>query len=322
MPSGTAAPRGRYAPSPTGEIHLGNAATALFAWLSVRAAGGALVLRVEDLDRPRVRPGATERILADLAWLGLDWDEGPDRGGPRGPYEQSRRGAAYEAAFERLRGAGRVYPCFCSRRDVAVSASAPQEPGDELRYPGTCRDLAPEEAERRLEAGRPFAFRFRVGEDDDPAFDDRVLGRTRLGTPGDFVVRRADGTPAYQLAVVVDDAAMGITEVVRGGDLLASTPRQILLYRTLGLAPPAFGHVPLVLGPDGARLSKRHAGSSIAEMRNAGLSPERVVGWIARVTGIRGDDRPIAARDLVDGFSLGRLSASSPAVRLAALRPR
>ncbi len=317
MPSSAPAPRGRYAPSPTGEIHLGNAATALFAWLSVRAAGGALVLRMEDLDRPRVRSGAAERILADLAWLGLDWDEGPDRGGPHAPYEQSRRRAEYEAAFERLRAAGRVYPCFCSRRDVAASASAPQDPADEVRYPGTCRHLDPEEAERRLAAGRPGAFRFRVDEGDDPPFDDLVLGRLRLGTPGDFVVRRADGTPAYQLAVVVDDAAMGITEAVRGSDLLSSTPRQILLYRALGLSPPVFGHVPLLLGPDGVRLSKRHAGTSLAEMRDAGLAPERVVGWIARLAGLRPDDRPIAARDLVAGFSLRTLSASPSAVRIA-----
>ncbi len=311
-----AAPRGRYAPSPTGDLHLGNASTALLAWLSARSRAGAFVIRMEDLDRPRVRRGTAERILEDLAWLGLDWDEGPDVGGPHAPYEQTRRTALYEAAFERLRAAARVYPCFCSRRDVATAASAPQEPGDEVLYPGTCRALDPAEAARRIAAGRPHAWRFRVEAEEASSFEDRVRGACRSAAPGDFVVRRADGTAAYQLAVVVDDAAMGITEVVRGDDLLASTSRQIRLFRALGLTLPAFGHVPLFLGPDGVRLSKRHAGASIRELREAGLTAERVVGRLACLLGLRETSLPVRASDLVEGFSLERVGPAPEGIRL------
>ena len=299
-------PRGRYAPSPTGDLHLGNASTALLAWLSVRSRGGTLVIRMEDLDQPRVRPGAAEQILDDLAWLGLDWDEGPDRGGLHAPYEQGRRRESYEAAFKKLVEAGRVYPCFCSRRDIAEAASAPQAPGDEARYPGTCRRLDPKEVRRRIREGRQHAWRFRVDDGDDRAFVDLVRGvRSSDGqSRGDFVVRRADGVPAYQLAVVVDDAAMGITEVVRGDDLLNSTTRQLLLYEALRLEPPAFGHVPLLLGPDGVRLSKRHQGTSIRELREAGSTPEQVIGRLVHLLGITRDAAPRAATVLLDGFAL------------------
>jgi glutamyl-tRNA synthetase len=310
------APRGRYAPSPTGDLHLGNASTALLAWLSARSRAGTFVMRMEDLDRPRTRPGAAVRILDDLSWLGLDWDEGPDVGGPHTPYEQSRRTALYDAAFGRLRSSARVYPCFCSRRDVATAASAPQEPGDEVRYPGTCRALDPEEAARRIASGRQHAWRFRAHEDEAPFFDDVVTGRCGGTQPGDFVVRRADGTASYQLAVVVDDAAMGITEVVRGRDLLASTVRQILLCRSLGFDEPAFGHVPLLLGPDGVRLSKRHAGTSLRELRDAGLSPERVVGGLALLLGLRSGMEPVRASDLVVGFALRRLAPAPDGIRV------
>jgi glutamyl-tRNA synthetase len=275
--------------------------------LAVRAAGGAFVLRIEDLDAPRTREGAVERCLADLTWLGLDWDEGPDRGGPFGPYVQSERRAGYEAAFAQLRAAGHVYPCFCSRRDAAAAASAPQEPGDEAFYSGRCRGLSREEATARIAAGRRHAWRFRV-EGDGPAFRDRVRGEVASRTLGDFVVRRSDGIPAYQLAVVVDDAAMEIREVVRGNDLLASTPRQLLLYGALGLAPPDFGHVPLWLGPDGARLSKRHVGTSLHELRQAGLPPEALVGRMAHRLGLRETAEPCRPRELVSGFSLACLA--------------
>lgn len=302
-------PRGRYAPSPTGALHMGNAATALAAWLSVRARGGAFVLRVEDLDRPRAVSGAAEAIRGDLRWLGLDWDEGDDVGGPHAPYAQSRRGRRYDAAFERLRALGRVYPCFCSRRDVAAAASAPQAPGDEPVYPGTCRRLSDSEIDRRLAAGDPPSWRFRGGDAPPDAYEDLVRGR--LDPPatssGDFVVRRADGTAAYQLAVVVDDAAMEITEVVRGADLIPSTFRQLLLYAALGLPAPRFGHVPLFVGADGVRLSKRHRGTSIAELRAAGRTAPAIVGAIARRLGLLGRERPVTPRELVDGFDLAAL---------------
>jgi glutamyl-tRNA synthetase len=291
-------------------MHLGNASTALLVWLSVRSRGGSLVMRMEDLDRPRVVSGAAERILADTAWLGLDWDEGPDRGGPHVPYEQGKRGDRYRQAFDALQDAGRVYPCFCSRKDIAAAASAPQAPGDEILYPGTCRDLDPGEADRRVRAGERHSWRFRVEPDRIPAFHDLVLGRcdgTGRRRPGDFVVQRFDGTAAYQLAVVVDDTEMGIDEVVRGDDLVSSGFRQVLLYDALGLRTPVFGHVPLLLGPDGVRLSKRHEGTSLHELREAGWSASEVVGTLASLLGLTDLREPVEPRDLLPGFSLDRV---------------
>jgi len=306
------APRGRFAPSPTGEIHLGNASTALVSWLSVRARGGRFVLRVEDLDPRRSRPELVPRILADLAWLGLDWDEGPDRGGSHGPYEQSSRAGAHRAALDRLIEAGGVYPCFCSRRDVAAAASAPHGPGDEPRYPGTCRELDLDAARRRVAAGARHAFRFRQPHGECARFTDLVRGALTGEPGGDFVVFRSDGVPAYQLAVVVDDAAMDITEVVRGGDLVDSTPRQLQLFRALGLRAPEYGHVPLLLGPDGARLSKRHCGTTLDELRRAGWSAEAVVGRLAFALELRPDPRPVPAAALVEGFAVERLRGVAP----------
>jgi glutamyl-tRNA synthetase len=295
--------RGRYAPSPTGMTHLGNASTALLAWLSVRAQRGVYVMRMEDLDRPRVVSGSAEGILHDLRWLGLDWDEGPDIGGPYAPYSQSERRERYEAAFERLRADGRVYPCFCSRRDIQSAVSAPQVPGDEARYPGTCRDRSPSEIARRFASAGAPAWRFRVDSADILPFTDRVHGpyEAAPGSIGDFVVRRADGVPAYQLAVVVDDIAMNVSEVVRGEDLLASTARQLLLYRAFGAPPPTFAHVPLLLGDDGVRLSKRHHGVTLRELRSAGEPAEAIVGRLAHRHGLRDTAAPIAARELLGG---------------------
>jgi glutamyl-tRNA synthetase len=299
-------PRGRYAPSPTGTTHLGNASTALLAWLSIRAQHGVFVLRMEDLDRSRVVAGSAEAILRDLRWLGLDWDEGGDTAGPFAPYAQSERGPWYDAAFARLRSAGLVYPCFCSRKDIQSAASAPQAPGDEVLYPGTCRDLSPGDVESRIAAGAAPAWRFRVDPARIPTFVDAVHGRYEAepGSIGDFVVRRADGVPAYQLAVVVDDIGMNISEVVRGDDLLASTVRQLLLYRAFAATPPSFAHVPLLLGDDGVRLSKRHRGVTLRELREAGESPHAIVGRLAHRHRLRRSDAPIAACDLIEGFTL------------------
>lgn len=296
--------RGRYAPSPTGTIHLGNASTALLAWLSVRSRGGAYVMRLEDLDAPRVVAGSAEAILSDLVWLGLDWDEGPDVDGPFAPYVQSRRRDVYDRAFEQLVERGSVYPCFCSRRDIQAAASAPQAPGDEVLYPGTCRSLAADEVAARRVAGRPHAWRFVVNPAEVSGFDDAVCGRFEPDREqlGDFVIRRADGVAAYQLAVVVDDLAMRIDEVVRGGDLLASTVRQNLIYRALDAPPPAYGHVPLLLGPDGVRLSKRHQGVTLAELRGAGLAAETVVGRLAALLGLRPTAAAVTPRELATDF--------------------
>jgi glutamyl-tRNA synthetase len=308
--------RGRYAPSPTGAMHLGNARTALLAWLDARARGGAFVMRVEDLDRGRVVAGAEARVLDDLRWLGLDWDEGPDVGGAFAPYRQSERVALYDAAIARLLAAGRAFPCACSRADVARAASAPHAEDDEgPRYAGTCRGLPADEiAARAAGQGRAPAIRF-DGHAEAIAFVDEVHGPVAAEPAGvdDFVLRRADGTAAYQLAVVVDDAAMGITRVVRGDDLLRSTPRQLALYRALGLAAPAFAHVPLVLAPGGARLAKRTRPVSLAELRGRGVAPESVVGALAASAGLCAPGARLSPRDLYASFELARVD-TSPAV--------
>ncbi|MDB4951474.1 MAG: Glutamate--tRNA ligase [Gemmatimonadetes bacterium] len=325
--------RGRFAPSPTGALHLGNARTALLAWLHARASGGRFVMRVEDLDPGRVRPGLMEAQLADLRWLGLDWDEGPDVGGPHAPYVQTRRTALYDTALNRLADAGRLFACACSRRDLAAAASAPHGGGDEgPRYPGTCRArdprpwLAPSDDQPNGGEGgsadtRPMALRFRM-EPGEVCFDDLLQGRVCLdpsADAGDFVVRRRDWVAAYQLAVVVDDAAMGITHAVRGADLLPSTARQILLYRALGLAAPAFLHVPLLLGADGERLAKRHGAVSLADARAAGVAPERVVAWLASTCGLAAPGEELTAAELVPRWSVKRLPRTPSTVDDASL---
>ncbi len=278
--------RGRLAPSPTGYLHLGHARTFWIAAERARAAGGSLVLRNEDLDRARCRPEFVAAMMEDLRWLGLAWQEGPDVGGPHGPYAQSARLDHYRAAFERLRAAGHLYPCTCSRRDIAEAAGAPHEVGpgggDEPLYQGRCRpeNLDPAEVARRAAWPRAgCCWRFRAPTGRCLHFQDTSLG-PQTATPGDtfgdFVVWRREDLPSYQLAVVVDDAAMRITEVVRGADLLVSTFRQLLLYEALGFAPPAFHHCPLVLDADGHRLAKRHDSLSLRALRAAGRGPEAV----------------------------------------------
>lgn len=308
--------RGRFAPSPTGAMHLGNARTALLAWLDARAAGGTFLLRIEDLDRPRVQPGAEAALLSDLAWLGIDWDEGPDRGGPFAPYRQSERAARYDAAIDRLLAEGSAFLCACSRLDVARAASAPHDFGAGAgedhgpRYPGTCRGRPPAEVRARAASqGRNPAIRF-DGRAAQIEFIDEIHGRVAAGPGGvdDFVLRRADGAAAYQLAVVVDDAAMQVTRVVRGDDLLASTARQIALYRALALTPPAFAHVPLVLSADGERLAKRTRPATIASLRERGLLPEAVVGALAGSAGLAAPDRPTSCRALLGGFRLAAVT--------------
>ncbi len=287
--------RGRFAPSPTGELHLGNARTALLSWLWARAEGGGYAIRVEDIDTPRVRPGMAERQLDELRWLGLDWDGAP--------LFQSRRTSVYESALRRLGEA--VYECFCSRAEIAA-ASAPQ--GDEgPRYPGTCASLTRAQREQRRRS-RPPALRLRVPPG-TIEFRDEILGPQSFDTQalvGDFVLRRADGIFAYQLAVVVDDGEMGITQVLRGADLLASTARQILLHRLLGQPEPRWAHAPLVLSAAGERLSKRDRAASLASVRTAETDPGRVVGLLARLSGLAapGSCRP---GELLEGFSLSKI---------------
>ncbi len=296
--------RGRFAPSPTGDMHVGNASSALLAWLSVRARSGVMVMRMEDLDLPRVRPGSAQRILEDLRWLGLDWDEGP--------VSQSDRFSRYDAAFQKLKRAGRVYPCFCSRKDVAAAASAPQEPGDETRYPGTCRDLPPGQAKIRTANGDRHVWRFRVEAPCAPPFQDLVHGQQGgpgTSPPGDFIVRRFDGTPSYHLAVTVDDMEMGISEVVRGDDLLPSAARQILLFQALEGEPPVYGHVPLILGPDGVRLSKRHRGVTVRELRASGWTAGQLAGELLELLGQRGPGEHCGLEGVLNRFDLRTVKA-------------
>jgi glutamyl-tRNA synthetase len=291
---------GRLAPSPTGAQHVGNARTYLIAWLAARSRGGRLLLRIEDIDSPRVKPGAAHQACEDLRWLGLDWDEGP--------IVQTERLLLYESALERLKQAERVYPCTCSRSDVERAASAPHESiaeaaPSEVRYPGTCALRSVADA-RDLTV--PFAWRMRA-EPAERTFHDLYLGKVELdlrGHGGDFVVWKSAGTPAYQLAVVVDDADMGVTEVVRGDDLVPSTPRQLLLYQALGLEQPTFAHIPLVVGPDGRRLAKRHGDTRLASLRAAGVKPEALVGLLAWSCGWLDRPQPITPRELLPRYRL------------------
>ena len=314
MPS---APRGRLAPSPTGALHLGNARSFLLAWLSVRSRGGSLVLRVEDLDHPKVKPGAAAGAVEDLHWLGLDWDEGPDVGGPCGPYVQSARRARYRDALNRLRAAGLVYPCVCSRRDVEEAQSAPhRETVRSLAYDGRCRDRFASWAEARaaLPPDRLPVWRFRSAPGVS-SFDDIVLGRhvQDRAALGDFAIARDPDGAGYQLACVVDDAAMGITEVLRGDDLAEATHAQLALQEALGLPRPAYAHVPLVVAPDGRRLAKRHGDTRLASLRAAGVSPRRVCGLLAWWSGMAAFGEEISPPELLPRFDRARLPRA-PAV--------
>jgi glutamyl/glutaminyl-tRNA synthetase len=278
--------RGRLAPSPTGLLHLGHARTFWTAYERARDAGGTLLLRDEDLDTQRARADYAVAMLEDLRWLGIEWQEGPDVGGVFGPYRQSERYDLYRAAWEQLREGGWIYPCTCSRRELAAAASAPHEDesaggevddDDEPVYPGRCRPAQVAVSHKREPAGVNWRFRIPDGETID--FEDSGMGRRNYVAGrdfGDFVVWRRDDVPAYQLACVVDDAAMRITEVVRGADLLKSAARQILLYRALGLTPPACHHCPLLRDPSGQRLAKRTDALSLRALRERGITPAEV----------------------------------------------
>jgi glutamyl-tRNA synthetase len=282
-------PTGRFAPSPTGDLHLGNLRTALLAWLFARKRSGRFLLRMEDLDRGRVREEFYERQLEDLAAIGLDWD---------GPVvRQSERTALYEDALAQLD----TYPCWCTRAEIREAASAPHGELPEGAYPGTCRELTAAERAERERSGRPPALRLRAGAA-RVEFEDELLGR-QSGVVDDFVLRRGDGAFAYNLAVVVDDGDQGVDEVVRGDDLAESTPRQLLLARLLGVAEPRYAHVPLVLGPDGARLAKRHGPVTLADRRSLGESGADVLALLAGTLGLQAR----SPADLLDRFDPARL---------------
>ena len=290
----SSAPVGRLAPSPTGAQHVGNARTYLIAWLSARARGGTVRLRIEDIDIWRNKPNAVAEALADLRWLGLDWDGDV--------VVQSSLLPAHETALAELKRMELVYPCTCTRADIANAASAPHADHEGPTYPGSCARRRAADADALT---RPFAWRFRVT--DSPAFADSFRGSTQVDLQqlgGDFVVWRSAKVPAYQLAVVTDDAAAGVTEVIRGDDLVSSTPRQLLICRALGLAPPSFAHVPLVVGEDGKRLAKRHGDTRLSDLRQRGVTAEALVGLLAWSCGWRPTGEPIPARELIPLFHL------------------
>jgi glutamyl-tRNA synthetase len=282
-------------------MHIGNAWAALLAWLDIRSKGGEMILRLEDIDPDRCRPAYAEQVVDDLRWLGLDWDEGP--------CWQSRRTAVYQAALERLREAGKIYPCWCSRAELRAAVSAPHAGEEETPYGGRCLELSQEQIRELQAKGRKPSFRLRVPEQ-DYSFTDEIFGPQQQNlrrTCGDFPVQRSDGAFAYQLAVVVDDIAMNITRIVRGADLLASTPRQLYLYELLGGKPPAYAHVPLLLGPDGARLSKRHGALPLKAMRQNGVTAPQLIGRLAAWAGQVDTPEPISAKELVKDFDLKKI---------------
>jgi glutamyl-tRNA synthetase len=283
-------------------LHLGNARTFLVNWWMARQRGWRVVLRIEDLDGPRVKAGADRAAMDDLRWLGIDWDEGPVYQSPRTPI--------YRAAAERLLGEGKAYPCVCTRREVELAASAPHAEDGSAVYSGACRGRFKSVEEARASASRVPGVRFAVPEG-EVEFVDGFLGAIRMNPArelGDFVILKADGTAAYQLAVVIDDAEMGVTEVVRGDDLIDSTPRQILLYRALGMPErvPNYWHLPLVVGTDGRRLAKRHGDTRLAYYRQRGVPAERVVALLARWSGVEVAEEA-SAREVVGKFDLARL---------------
>jgi glutamyl-tRNA synthetase len=301
------APVTRFAPSPTGHMHLGNARTALFNALLARAGGGRFLLRVEDTDRDRSEAAFETSLLEDLRWLGLAWDPAP--GHADGFYRQSERAALYAALFARLLEQGDAYPCFCTGTDLDRVRREQLAAGRPPRYPGTCRHLAPETVAERLGRGEPASLRFRVPGDETLRFDDLVRGPHSFASDdlGDFVIRRSDGTAAFLFSNGVDDALMGVTHVLRGEDHLSNTPRQLLVQRALGLAPPLYGHLPLIVGQDGAPLSKRHGSLSIRDLRAEGYLPGAVINYLARLGHHLPDENLLDLAGLGRAFGLAAL---------------
>lgn len=294
---------GRFAPTPSGRMHLGNLFSALIAWLSVRAAGGRIVLRMEDLDQKRCKEGYMLQMEEDLLFLGLNWDEGGNLGGAHGPYEQHERTRIYQAQLEKLEKLGLVYPCFCTRAELHA-AEAPHVSDSETIYSGRCRVFSSDEIKERSQRRTP-ALRLLVPQE-IISFTDGHYGRVCQNLAeecGDFIIRRSDGVFAYQLAVVADDAAMGITQVVRGRDLLSSTPRQLYLYRLLGLEPPQFYHVPLLLSSDGRRLSKRERDLSLDQLTKRGFTAQDLIGRLAFLAGLLDRPERAAPHELIGLFT-------------------
>ena len=299
----------RFAPSPTGALHLGNARTALFNWLYARRHGGRFILRIEDTDQARSDEFQAEALMTELAWLGLDWDAGPDREDAAGPYRQSRRGVHYAAGYAQLEAAGLAYPCYCTPLELEVARRTQVAAGRPPRYAGTCAALDAGARARRLADGRQPTLRFRVPAGVAIVYEDLVRGPQQFASDdlGDFVIRRADGGASFLFCNALDDAAMGVTHVLRGEDHVANTPRQRLLAEALGLAPPAYGHLPLIVGDDGAPLSKRHGSASVADVRAAGFLPEAVLNLLGRLGHSTAVEGWLSLEQLDSGFDLAAL---------------
>ena len=308
----SAAPVTRFAPSPTGDLHLGNARTALFNLLLARRGGGRFLLRIEDTDTERSRDAYRERQMEDLRWLGIDWDAGPDREDERGPYRQSQRAALYARDFDVLAAAGHLYPCYCSALELELARKAQLAAGKPPRYAGTCRDLPPEQQARKRAAGISPTLRFRVPTGRRVEFVDLVHGPQSFLSDdiGDFVVRRADGSAAFFFSNAVDDARMGVTHVLRGEDHLANTPRQLMILEALGLVAPAYGHVSLLLGADGTKLSKRAGAGSVAEYREQGYLPEAIINHLFRLGHSTSEHALLSLEEMARAFDPTHLGRS------------
>ncbi len=306
--------RVRFAPSPTGYLHVGGARTALFNWLFARHSGGKFILRIEDTDRERSKPEYEEAILRDLQWLGLDWDEGPSIGGACGPYRQTERAALYREQLKKLLAAGSAYHCFCTHKELEAERSEAQAVGKIYRYSGKCRNLPPEEAEAKRKAGLPFSVRLKVTEG-VTTFTDIIRGEVSVDHKeiDDFILVRSGGEPTYNFVATIDDALMEISHVIRGDDHLSNTPKQILLYRALGLPAPLFAHIPLILGPDRTPLSKRHGANAVGEFKRKGYLPEALMNYLALLGwSVDGKTEIISKDDLIKRFGLERV-VKSPA---------
>lgn len=312
--------RVRFAPSPTGKLHIGSARTALFNWLFARHHGGAFVLRVEDTDAARSKRRHEESIVEDLVWLGLDWDEGPDRGGPYGPYRQSERLEAYRAATAQLLAAGAAYHCFCSETRLEELRAVQRAAGAPPRYDRRCLALSGDEVERRLATGEPAVVRLRVPER-DVVVDDLLRGKVSFGAAafGDFIILRSDGVAGYNFAAVVDDRDMAITHVIRGDDHLTNTARQLAVFAALGARPPRYAHHGMIHAPGGGKLSKRHGATAVGEYRELGYLPDVLVNYLALLSWSHGDDEVLDRERLVRDFDLEGLSPSAAVFDLAKL---
>lgn len=303
--------RVRFAPSPTGSLHIGGARTALFNYLFARAGGGRLVLRLEDTDFERHIPGAEEGIIQSLRWLGLDWDEGPDVGGPYGPYRQSERLDIYRREAERLLTAGLAYQCYCTPEELAAEREEARKAGRAPRYNGRCRELTEAERAVKAAAGLKVALRLKVPATGQTVVEDLIHGPVVFenATLDDFIIMKSNGVPTYNFACVVDDATMGITHVIRAEEHLSNTPKQILIFRALGYALPVYAHVPMILAPDRAKLSKRHGATGVEEFRAQGYLPEALFNYLALLGWSPGDEREILSREeIIRDFSLTAVS--------------